>query len=245
MSQPNGSDAIRNHILASLPPEDLAHLRPQMQVVRLASRKILMAPGETIAAVFFPLSGWFSMIAQLADGRSIEVGLAGAEGMVGLPLLLECDTSLVEVMAQAPTVVLRLEAAAFRKALASNPAWRTRLLRYSLAFQDQVAQTAACNGVHTLDERLARWLLMVHDRCDGDQMPLTQELIAMMLGVQRPGVTRTAQALQRNGLIRNNRGSVTVTDRAGLEAASCDCYSTVRQRYQQLSSPKADQHSPP
>ncbi|WP_336512376.1 Crp/Fnr family transcriptional regulator [Roseomonas marmotae] len=191
-------------------------------------------PHEPIEAVFSPLEGWCSFLILLEDGRSAEVGVAGAEGMIGLPLLLGSDRSGVEAMVQASGTLLQLGAAAFLEALERSPALKRLLLRYALAFQQQVAQTAACNGHHALDQRLARWLLVAHDRVKGDDFPMTQEFLAMMLCVHRPGVTVAARLFQQAGLIRYSRGHITVTDREGLEAASCECHRAVRQQYDHL-----------
>ncbi len=193
-----------------------------------------MKPGQPIAAVHFPEAGWVSMVAVLADGKSAEVGIVGSEGMAGLPLLLGSDSSSVEGMVQARGTMLRLGADAFRTALEHSPALRTLLLRYVLAFQEQVAQTAACNGHHALEQRLARWLLMAHDRAEGDEFPMTQEFLAMMLCVHRPGVTVAARLLQQAGLIRYGQGQIAVTDRAGLEATACECYGAVRRIFERL-----------
>jgi CRP-like cAMP-binding protein len=226
--------APRNRLLAALPPEELAHLWPQLEPLELEVRHILSAPDEPITAVYFPETGWSSMLVLLADGRSAEVGIVGSEGMVGLPLLLGSDSSQVEAMVQCSGTSLRLEARAFHRALEESPALRTLLLRYALAFQQQVTQTAACNGHHALDQRLARWLLIAHDRAEGDRFPITQEFLAMMLCVHRPGVTVAARLFQQAGLIRYGHGQMTITDREGLEAASCECHGAVRRQFDKL-----------
>ena len=226
--------APSNRLLAALPAADLARLWPQLEPVGLEMRETLHVSDEPIAAVYFPESGWASMLALLADGRSAEVGLVGTEGMVGLPLLLGSDSSGTEAMVQASGTMLRLEAGAFRRALEESPALRTLLLRYALAFQQQVTQTAACNGHHALDQCLARWLLMAHDRAQGDEFPMTQEFLAMMLCVHRPGVTVAARLFQQAGLIRYGNGQMAITDREGLEAAACECYGAVRRQFEAL-----------
>jgi CRP-like cAMP-binding protein len=226
--------APRNRLLAALPAEDLARLWPQLEPVKLELRHILLAPDQPITAVYFPESGWTSMLALLADGRSAEVGLVGSEGMIGLPLLLGSDSSANEAMVQASGTMLQLGANAFRQTLEESPALRTLLLRYALAFQQQVTQTAACNGHHALDQRLARWLLMAHDRAEGDEFPMTQEFLAMMLCVHRPGVTVAARLFQQAGFIRYSHGHMAVTDREGLEAAACECYGAVRRQFEKL-----------
>jgi CRP-like cAMP-binding protein len=224
----------RNRLLAALPAEDLARLWPLLEPVEHEQRHILVAPDEPITAVYFPGTGWTSMLALLSDGRSAEVGLVGSEGMVGLPLLLGSDRSSVEAMVQASGTMLRLRANAFRQALEESTALRTILLRYALAFQQQVTQTAACNGHHALDQRLARWLLMAHDRAEGDEFPMTQEFLAIMLCVHRPGVTVAARLFQQAGLIRYGQGHMKIIDREGLEAAACECYGAVRRQFEAL-----------
>ncbi len=224
----------RNRLLAALPSGVLAELWPQLQSVELPFRHVLQAPGKPIEAVYFPETGWASMLAYMEDGDAAEVGLIGREGMVGLPLLLGTDRAPIEAMCQAGGTALRLDAAAFRDALAAGPALRTILLRYAMAFTVQVSQTAACNGRHQVEDRLARWLLMAHDRAEGDTFPMTHEFLSMMLGVRRAGVTVAAGVLQKASLIRYAAGRIEVTDRAGLEAASCECHGIVRQEFERL-----------
>jgi CRP-like cAMP-binding protein len=224
----------RNRLLAALPAEDLARVWPRLEPVELTVRQVIQAPEEPITAVYFPESGWVSMLALLADGGAAEVGVIGREGMAGLPLLFGADMSSVEGLVQAPGPALRLSAVAFREELEHIPALRTLLLRYALAFQEQVAQTAACNGRHVLEQRLARWLLMAHDRAEGDEFPMTQDFLAMMLCVHRPGVTVAARMLQQAGYIRYGAGHITVADSSGLEEVACECYGTVRRQFERL-----------
>ncbi|MCW8088387.1 Crp/Fnr family transcriptional regulator [Roseococcus sp. MDT2-1-1] len=205
-----------------------------MEPIQVEVKQVLIVPDQPITTVHFPEAGWVSMLAPLEDGKAAEVGLVGAEGMVGLPLLLGSDRSTLEAMVQASGTLLRMGATAFRHALEECPTLRSLLLRYTLAFQQQVSQTAACNGNHALDQRLARWLLMAHDRAEGDEFPMTHEFLAMMLCVHRPGVTVAARLFQQAGLIRYGQGQMVVTDREGLEAAACECYATVRHHFEQL-----------
>ena len=227
----------RNRLLAALPAEDLARLRPRLERVELGVRQIVQVPDEPITAVYFPESGWISMLALLVDGNSAEVGTVGFEGMVGLPLLLGSDRSPTEAMVQAPGTFLRLGADVFQEERDRSAPLRTLLLRYALAFQVQVTQTAACNGHHALDQRLARWLLIAHDRAHGDEFPMTHEFLAMMLCVHRPGVTIAARLFQQAGLIRYGNGQITITDRAGLEAAACECHGVVHREFVRLLGP--------
>jgi CRP-like cAMP-binding protein len=224
----------RNRLLAALPPEDLAELWPQLELVPLVIPHVLYVRGEPISAVHFIESGWVSKVARLEGGDLAEVGLVGREGMVGLPLALGADAASHEALVQGPGTALRMSAGAFGHAQAGSVAFHRLLLRYALAFQAQVAQTAACNGRHKLEERLARWLLMAHDRADGNELPLTQEFLSMMLCVRRSGVAIAAGILQKAGLIQYARGRVTVIDRAGLEVAACECHRTVRREYDRL-----------
>lgn len=227
----------QNRLLAALPPEDLAWLKPKLEPVQFALRDVIHAANARIDAIYFPQVGWASMIALLDDGRSAEVGLAGREGIIGLPLLFGSDRSLVESIVQSPGTMSRLSAEAFAESLDHSAALRALLLRYALAFQQQVTQTAACNGHRALDQRMARWLLMAHDRTIGDEFPMTHEFLAMMLCVHRPGVTITARLFQRAGLIRYGNGKMTVKDRLGLQAASCECYATVSREHERLLGP--------
>jgi len=231
--------APRNRLLTALPPEDLARLRPRLEPVELPLRHTLHAPDEPIGAVHFPETGWVSMLATLDDGDAAEVGVVGREGMVGLPLLFGTDRAPVEAMCQAGGTALRLGAGAFRNALERGPALRALLLRYAMAFNTQVAQTAACNGRHPVEQRLARWMLMAHDRSEGDEFPMTHEFLSLMLGVRRAGVTVAAGALQKAGLIRYGNGRMAIADRPGLEAAACDCHGTVRREFERLLGPAA------
>jgi CRP-like cAMP-binding protein len=223
-----------NLLLAALPSRELAILLPRMERVELTLRQVLQRPEQPITGVHFPQAGWVSMINLLADGGAAEVGHIGREGMIGLPLLYGVDTNAAEGMVQAPGAALRMSAEAFRDGLERCPAFQALLLRYALAFNEEVAQTAACNGRHVLQQRLARWLLMAHDRSDGDEVPMTQDFLAMMLCVQRPGVTIAVGHFQRAGHIRAGRGSITITDRQGLEEAACECYGTIRRRFEAL-----------
>jgi CRP-like cAMP-binding protein len=233
MSAPE-PQAARNRLLAALPPDVLAQIRPKLTCVSLTNRQVLYPAEGPIEAVYFPEAGMVSMVSHLEDGVQAEVGIVGREGMVGVPLLCGVDTSFVEALVQMPGQALRMEAGAFRRELEANATLRALLFRYNEALHAQISQTAACNGRHGLEQRLARWLLMAHDRVDGDELPLTQDFIAIMLGVHRPSVTVTAGILQRAGLIRYAGGRITVLDRDSLEAASCECYDMVRRRFMAL-----------
>jgi len=226
--------AVRNQLLAALPPDVLSRLLPKMRHFTLAVRETLIVPDMPIEAVWFVESGWVSLVTTLEDGTQAEVGLVGREGMVGVPLIVGVDTSFSEAFVQADGTALQMEAGAFRRAMDEDDGLRTLLLRYSDAMNAQTTQTAACNGRHGLEQRLARWLLMAHDRADGDDLQMTQEFLGLMLCVYRPSITVVASTLQRAGIIRYGRGHITVLDRSALEATSCDCYGAVKRRFERL-----------
>jgi CRP-like cAMP-binding protein len=226
--------ATRNRLLAALPPDDLARIRPRLDAVELPFRKVLHAPSQPIEAIYFPETGYVSMLAYMEDGDAAEVGMIGCEGMVGLPVLLGADHDDIEGMVQSPGTALRMDVQAFREDLERIPTFRTLLLRYALVHHGQVARTAACNGRHHIDQRLARWLLMAHDRAKEDEFPMTHEFLSMMLGVRRAGITVTAGQFQKAGYIRYERGCIEVTDRPSLESVACECYGIVRRASDQL-----------
>jgi len=225
---------VHNGLLAALPPEDLARLRPSLQTVELPFDQTLFPADATVDAVLFPESGMVSLLATLEDGEQVEVGIVGREGMVGLPLIFGDDRSLVEARVQLEGTALRMDAAALRDGMGASAALRHVLLRYVLALHSQVTLTAGCNARHAIEQRLARWLLIAHDRAEADEFAMTHEFMAMMLGVRRPGVSLAAGILQKAGLIHYVRGRMAVTDRAGLEAASCECYHTVQREFARL-----------
>ncbi|MCW2240968.1 Crp/Fnr family transcriptional regulator [Azospirillum canadense] len=226
--------AVRNRLLAALPATDFGRLAAALTPVTLSLKQFLVEANEPIAAAYFIETAMVSYLAYLADGEALEVGLIGCEGMVGLPLVLGVDRAAVGAMVQMSGTALRISPAALRQACNDSEAIRTRLLRYMQALHAQVSQTAVCNGCHTLQERLARWLLMAHDRAKANQFPMTHEFMATMLGVRRSGVTVTAGALKQAGLISYTNGHMTILDRSGLEAAACECYGAVHRQYEQL-----------
>jgi len=232
-------EAMRNRLLTALPASERALLTPYIERVWLEQRTQLFAPEQPIVHVYFPETSVISLVSRLADGRSVEVGTAGSEGMAGLSLFLADDTSSFEAFAQIAGTAYRMEAREFVRLAASSEALHRMLLRYTQAFLTQVAQTAACNGAHLVQERCARWLLMTSDRVDGDEFALTHEFLAFMLGVRRAGVTVTMRALQEAGIIAYGRGRIGIVDRAALEAVSCECYRVVRDHFERL---LPDQH---
>jgi CRP-like cAMP-binding protein len=226
--------SISNRLLVALAREDLDRLRPYLEPVPLPHKQVLASPNAPIDHVYFPQEGMVSLVQPLENGAMIEVGMIGNEGLVGVPVLLGADTSPLEAMVQIPGSALRIEASVFRQEAVRRIALLGLLLRYVQALHVQVSLSAACNGRHTLPERLARWLLTARDRATSDRMPLSHEFLAMMLGVRRAGVTVAVGTLKAAGLIYNTHGQVTILDRLGLEAACCECYRTVRNEYQRL-----------
>ena len=225
-----GVPAIRNRLLASLPPEEIEHLRPLLTPVSLVFGQVLHERDRRIEEVFFIEQGVASLTADTLDNGQVEGGLTGREGLVGVSVLLNPHAiSVHPAIIQIPGAAWRMGAAALRQAVERSPALRDRCLRYVQMLMVQTAQSAACNARHEVAERLARWLLMSHDRVDGDELPLTQEFLSLMLGVRRAGVSVAVSTLQAGGLISQARGRITVLDRASLEAAACECYRVIRQ----------------
>ena len=218
-----------NGLLALLPPAELERLRPLLARVHLVDGQILHEAGERIERVFFVQQGFVSMVAEADGGNAgTEVGLIGREGMVGLPVLLGPQAvSFNRAMVQMPGTACRLAAQALRDHADSLPVLRRLLSQALEVSMAQMAQTAACNSQHGLTQRLARWLLMAHDRVDGDKLPLTQEFLSIMLAVRRSGVTVALQSLQATGAVGRGRSRILVCDRPALEAAACGCYGRV------------------
>ncbi|WP_159718767.1 Crp/Fnr family transcriptional regulator [Geminicoccus flavidas] len=233
-STASSTPATRNRLLAALPSDSLTRLWPQLTPVELELRQVLHRPEEPVGTAYFPENGWCSALAPLEDGDSAEVGLMGREGMSALPVILAAEFDDLEVIVQAQGSALSISADALRQAMAEDPALRTLLLRYALLHHGQVVRTGACNGRHHIEQRLARWLLMAHDRSEGDTFPMTHEFLGMMLGVRRAGITTAAGVLQKAGFISYRAGRMTITDRPGLESIACECYGIVRRATDRL-----------
>jgi len=228
------ANAHANRLLGLLPPRDHKRLRPHLHRIPLKYRQSLYRANTAIDFVYFIETGVGSLVNTMANGDAAEVGTIGNEGVVGLPLLLGDNRAPTSVYVQVPGAGLRMKASLFNKELARSASMRAVMLHYAHAFFNQVSQSAACNQFHSLEQRCCRWLLMTHDRMQSDEFLLTQEFLAMMLGVQRTGVTTAASALQRAGLIRYKRGNVTIIDRHDLQRRSCECYRISKREFDRL-----------
>jgi CRP-like cAMP-binding protein len=216
-----------NHLLASLPEEERAALMAHMRPTHLTVKTVLFDPGQLIGHVYFPIDGVISLVTPLADGNIVEVATIGNEGIVGVPLVAGGSLA-VRAISQVGGRTLRIDAATFVGEAENLPAFRRLVQRYVQALFGQISQAAACNRLHSNEERLSRWLLMSHDRVGTDAFPITHEFLGQMLGSRRATVTLSAGLLQAAGLIRYHRGRVTIVDREGLEGVSCECYAIIK-----------------
>lgn len=224
----------RNHLLGLLPAPDRERLERSMERLETAPGDVLFRNNAPITHVDFPLRGVVSIIIIMENGGIAEVGTVGNEGMAGVPLLLGADRSPARAFHQFAGEVLRMPADVFREEIAAPGIFSNVLRRYAQAFLNQVSHSAACNRLHEVEQRLSRWILMAHDRTDGDRIALTQEFMSQMLGVRRASVSVAAAKLQRAGLIQYRRGMLEVLDRAGIEAHACECYRVVQQEFERL-----------
>jgi CRP-like cAMP-binding protein len=224
----------RNQLLASLSTDDLDLLEPHLASVTLGVRKRLETPNRRIEAVYFPESGFASVVAVQSNGKQVEIGLVGREGMTGLPIVFGNHRSPHSTYIQAAGTGKCISANELREATMSSLSLRNSLLKYAQAFGVQTSHTAISNAWAKMDVRLARWLLMAHDRIGDDALPLTHEFLSLMLGVRRPGVTDALNALRKQGLVSYHRGQITVRDRKGLERTAGDAYGIPEAEYRRL-----------
>lgn len=220
--------AVGNVILLSLPDKEYNLLRPHLEATDLPQYKILEEPGERIEYTYFLNEGMASLVALSRDGRSVEVGIVGKEGMIGMSLIAGLHQGTFRAIMQMAGSGMRVRAEVFEDVLLSAPTLRSELSRFALMHGMQVAQLAACNRLHEVQQRLARWLLMCQDRFDSQSLPLTHEFLAQMLGTGRPSVSLAAGSLESAGLIENLRGSVKILNRKSLEEAACECYGVIQ-----------------
>jgi CRP-like cAMP-binding protein len=225
---------LSNRILSLLPAEEYERLAPHFQYVELPLRGVLYRPDDPMPYVYFPLSGTVSLTAPMRDGHEVEVGVVGREGMAGMPVFLGTDSSPFKAVVQVSGGAVRVKAGAFRGESGRGGELHRLLLRYTQAFFVQAAQTAACNRLHAMEGRLAKWLLTTRDRAQSGELELTQEFLSIMLGMRRAGVSEAIGELERRGLVRHARSRITILNGPGLEAASCECYEVVRKEFDRL-----------
>jgi CRP-like cAMP-binding protein len=225
---------VTNRLLASLPGEEYERLQPYLEPISLDFRQNLYEPNVPIEFVYFPLGGVCSLLSQTSVGDLIEVATVGNEGMVGLPVFLGAKQIPGVAMVQIPGDALRMSAEDLHTQVIPGTALYEVLHRYTQALFNLISQSALCNRVHSIEQRCCRWLLLTHDRVETDEFPLTQEFLSQMLGVRRAGVSEVAARLQNAGFISYRYGNITVLDRAGLEATSCECYELIRQEFDRL-----------
>lgn len=227
-------DQSVNSLLAAFPPPEWLRIAPLLEEVDLPLGLVLHESGGKMSHVYFPINAIVSMLYVLEDGSSAEIAVVGNEGVIGIALFMGGETTPRRAVVQSAGKGYRLRAADIKEEFARSGPVLHLLLRYALALMTQMAQTAVCNRHHSLDQQLCRWLLLSLDRLSSNELAMTQELIANMLGVRREGVTEAALKLQRLGLIKYARGRITVLDRAGLEQRTCECYGVVKNEYDRL-----------
>jgi CRP-like cAMP-binding protein len=225
---PSKSPPVANQLLAALPKKDYLRLQPHLEEIPLVFEEVLFQPNGLLSDVYFPNSGIVSLLAAVNERSTLEVGLVGNEGMVGLNVFMGVNSSLNRAVVQGAGSAMKMKATAFRRMSNHGGVLQQLLKRYSHSVLTQVTQSAVCNQFHAVDARLARWLLMTHDRMGDDEFQLKQEFLSNMLGVRREGVSKAAGGLQKRKLIRYSRGRLNILDRAGLEATSCGCYEIIK-----------------
>ena len=227
-------DPRQNHLLAALPAKDLARLLPDLEGVPMPLGHVLYEPGVQMRHVYFPTTSIVSLLYVMEDGASAEIAVVGNEGVVGVSLFMGGESTTSRAVVQSDGHAYRLKAQLLKDEFFRAGPMQRLLLRYTQALLTQMAQTAVCNRHHSLDQQFCRWLLLSLDRLSSNELVMTQELIANMLGVRREGVTEAAGNVQRAGLISYNRGRITVLDRPGLEARACECYAVVKKEFDRL-----------
>jgi CRP-like cAMP-binding protein len=223
-----------NRLLAALPRRDRQRFLAGCEPIQLVFAEILAQPGERMRHVYFPTESFISLVKPIDSRASVEVGLVGDEGMLGISLILGADVSPLRAVVQGEGPALRMNVAPFRRQLDQSPALQQKLKCYLYVLMGQITQAAACTRFHVLEARLARWLLMMQDRAHSDAFHVTHEFLAYMLGVRRVGITKAATSLQNRKLIRYSRGDITIINRGGLESASCGCYEADKAIYARI-----------
>jgi CRP-like cAMP-binding protein len=223
-----------NSFVSSLSPADLALLSPHLSQVDLAQAKVLFEEGDRVESVHFPITGVVSFIVVMSDGNWVEAGMIGKDGVVGGSVALDGPRALNRAIVQVAGTASVVDMDVMRAVVAESETLRRKLFQHEQLFLAQAQQSAACNALHQVEERLCRWILRTRDLSEGDVMPLTQEFLSQMLGVRRTSVTLAARHLQATGLIKYRRGRVEIADRDGLKEASCECYEAVKTQQQRL-----------
>ena len=224
----------QNHLLAALPMEEYDRLAPNLELVPMPLGHVLYESDSALCYAYFPTTAIVSLLYVMLDGASAEIAVAGNEGLIGVALFMGGETMPHRAVVQSAGYAYRLRGQLLKEEFDRSGRMQHLLLHYTQALLTQMAQTAVCNRHHSLDQQLCRWLLMSLDRLSSDELVMTHELIANMLGVRREGVTEAAGKLQRDGLIKYSRGHITVLDRAGLEARVCECYAVVKNEFERL-----------
>jgi CRP-like cAMP-binding protein len=231
---PASPDPHQNHLLAALPGSDYERLEPHLELIPMKLGDVLYESGSKMRYVYFPMTSIVSLLYVMEDGASAEIAIVGNEGILGISLFMGGDTTPSRAVVQSGGHGVRLKAELLKSEFGRFGPTMHLLLRYTQALITQMAQTAVCNRHHSVDQQLCRWLLLSLDRLATNELSMTQELIANMLGVRREGVTEAARKLQDASLIRYRRGRITVLDRPGLEARSCECYEVVKKEFDRL-----------
>jgi CRP-like cAMP-binding protein len=228
------SDPTKNRLLAALPGDEYERILPHLGHVSFKLGEVVYESGGRMEHIYFPTAAIVSLLYLMENGASAEMGMAGKEGLIGVALFMGGNTMPNRAVVQSAGGAVRMRAQVLREEFARGGAFQRLLLRYTQALLTQMSQTAVCNRLHAIEQQLCRWLLLSHDRLDSDELVMTQELIANMLGVRREGVTAAAGRLQEQGLISYVRGRIQILDRPGLETSVCECYKVVRDEYERL-----------
>ena len=234
MSKPKTSGPIKNYLLSALPVDEYKRLQPSLETIELPQERILYYPEEAIQHVYFPNTAAISLLSLSEDDQTVEVGLIGREGMLGISLVLGDETTPYQSLVQIPGTAERMSAITLKRELKQSEIFNRLLLRYAKALIIQLTQSGVCNRFHKVEARLSRWLLATQDRVKSERLEYTQEILAHMLGTNRTDVTRAAKFLRQKGVINYGRGQITIVDRPGLEALACYCYQVVKKEFDRL-----------
>lgn len=234
MATKRNANGTKNHLLLSLPRRDFERLMDKAERVEMTMRQEVYEPNQPIPYVYFPEDSVISLVSEMKDGSIIEVGTVGNEGMVGVPILLGAASSTLKSFAQVPGMAMRMKTSEFKRHLTNGSSLHAKLNLYTQALFTQLSQSVACNRLHSVEQRCARWLLMTSDRVDKDQFRLTQEFLAQMLGIRRASVNAVVQVFQQKGMIKYSQGQIQITNRQKLEGIACECYEIIRNEYRRL-----------